>query len=194
MPTLHGPMPGGLRLGGEQGPEPRPGSTCGRPCSAGARAGHRRPGARARPGRPACSAGGNLSLLASLCGTRYQPSFAGRIVLLEDIGEEPYRVDRMLTQLLQAGAFDGVRGIALGSWVDCGDPYPVLRDRLLPLGVPVLAGLPVGPWRTTDECVAWGSWGYRYRIVLAGWSVPRRGAGKVGYAHADETDREGHGA
>jgi muramoyltetrapeptide carboxypeptidase len=79
-----------------------------------------------------------------MCGTRYQPSFAGKIVLLEDIGEQPYRIDRMLTQLLQAGAFVGVRGVALGSWVGCGDPYPVLRDRLAPLGVPIVAGLPVG--------------------------------------------------
>ena len=45
---------------------------------------------------------------------------------------------------LQAGAFEGGRGIALGSWVDCGDPYPVLAERLAPLGVPVIAGLPVG--------------------------------------------------
>ncbi|MEV4065404.1 S66 peptidase family protein [Nonomuraea dietziae] len=89
-------------------------------------------------------AGGNLSLLASLCGTRHQPSFAGRLVLLEDIAEHPYRIDRMLTQLLQSGVFDGVRGIALGSWVDCGDPLPVLAERLLPLEVPVIAGLPVG--------------------------------------------------
>ncbi|MEU4547784.1 S66 peptidase family protein [Nonomuraea dietziae] len=89
-------------------------------------------------------AGGNLSLLASLCGTRHQPSFAGRLVLLEDVAEHPYRIDRMLTQLLQSGVFDGVRGIALGSWVDCGDPLPVLAERLLPLEVPVIAGLPVG--------------------------------------------------
>ncbi|WP_425465249.1 hypothetical protein [Nonomuraea diastatica] len=88
--------------------------------------------------------GGNLSLLASMCGTRWQPSFQGKIAFLEDVTEEPYRIDRMLTQLSQAGAFDGVRGIALGSWVDCGDPYPVLRERLAPLGVPVVAGLPVG--------------------------------------------------
>ncbi|MFI6503469.1 LD-carboxypeptidase [Nonomuraea typhae] len=89
-------------------------------------------------------AGGNLSLLASLCGTRWSPRFTGNIVFLEDVGEEPYRVDRMLTQLLLAGAFDGVRGFALGTWEECGDVYPVLRERLLPLGVPVLAGLPAG--------------------------------------------------
>ncbi|MFI9556649.1 LD-carboxypeptidase [Nonomuraea endophytica] len=89
-------------------------------------------------------AGGNLSVLASLCGTRWQPRFTGNIVFLEDVGEAPYRVDRMLTQLLRAGAFEGVLGFALGSWEECGDPYPVLRERLLPLGVPVLAGLAVG--------------------------------------------------
>ncbi|MEV4896533.1 LD-carboxypeptidase, partial [Nonomuraea sp. NPDC055795] len=89
-------------------------------------------------------AGGNLSVLASLCGTRWQPRFTGNIVFLEDVGEAPYRIDRMLTQLLRAGAFQGVLAFALGSWEECGDPYPVLRERLLPLGVPVLAGLPVG--------------------------------------------------
>ena len=53
--------------------------------------------------------GGNLSLMAALAGTPYMPDFSGTIVVIEDIGEEPYRVDRMLTQLLQAGVFSGVR-------------------------------------------------------------------------------------
>jgi muramoyltetrapeptide carboxypeptidase len=141
--TLHGPMPGNVLIGGEDGPESATWehlqaalTGCAPPVT----------GDRVIvPGRAeGVLTGGNLSLLASLCGTRYQPSFAGRIAFLEDIGEAPYRIDRMLTQLLQAGVFDGVRGIALGSWVDCGDPYPVLADRLAPLGVPVLAGLPVG--------------------------------------------------
>ncbi|WP_231618927.1 S66 peptidase family protein [Nonomuraea sp. SBT364] len=143
VPTLHGPMPGCLLMGGEQGPEPATWEHL-RAALAGAA-----PAVRGElvlaPGRAeGVLTGGNLSLLASLCGTRHRPSFAGRIVLLEDIGEEPYRIDRMLTQLLASGAFEGVRGVALGSWVDCGDPYPVLRDRLLPLGVPIVAGLPVG--------------------------------------------------
>ncbi|GGS56671.1 putative carboxypeptidase [Planobispora rosea] len=88
--------------------------------------------------------GGNLSLLAALCGTPYQLDARGRIVLLEDVCEAPYRIDRMLTQLLQAGALDGAAGFALGSWVECDDPYPVLEERLGPLGVPVIGGLPVG--------------------------------------------------
>lgn len=61
-----------------------------------------------------------------------------------DVTEAPYRVDRMLTQLLQAGWFDGVAGVALGTWIDCGDPAAVFADRLMPLGTPFPAGLPVG--------------------------------------------------
>jgi muramoyltetrapeptide carboxypeptidase len=101
------------------------------------------------PGRAAGPlTGGNLSLLTSMLGTPYAPPAArGRIVLLEDVGEEPYRVDRMLTQLLMSGWLDGVAGIALGSWTRCGDPgrlWAVLGERLGGLGVPVVAGLPVG--------------------------------------------------
>ncbi|WP_084958261.1 S66 peptidase family protein [Thermoactinospora rubra] len=143
VPTLHGPMPACSTLSDEDGPEPLTWASL-----QAALFGEPQPVAGTMalaPGRAeGVLAGGNLSLLAALCGTRYQPSFDGKIAFLEDVGEEPYRVDRMLTQLLQAGAFDGVRGIVLGSWVGCGDPYPVLRDRLLPLGVPILAGLPVG--------------------------------------------------
>ncbi|MGH3391578.1 MAG: S66 peptidase family protein [Actinomadura sp.] len=92
--------------------------------------------------------GGNLSLLVALLGTADAPEPAtGGIAFLEDVGEAPYRIDRMLTQLLQAGWFDGVTGVALGTWTDCGDPAEletVFAARLGPLGVPVLAGLPVG--------------------------------------------------
>ncbi|GAA1018450.1 putative carboxypeptidase [Acrocarpospora pleiomorpha] len=88
--------------------------------------------------------GGNLTLLAAMCGTPYEMRAEGHIVLLEDVGEDPYRIDRMLTQLAQNGAFDGVKGFALGSWVDCGNVLPILAERLIPLGVPILAGLPIG--------------------------------------------------
>lgn len=103
------------------------------------------------PGRATgITAGGNLSLLAAAVGTadgRGGGGFAGRILLLEDVGEQPYRIDRMLTQLLRAGALDGVAGVALGSWTDCG-PAPDIRalmlDRLGPLGVPVAWDLGFG--------------------------------------------------
>jgi muramoyltetrapeptide carboxypeptidase LdcA involved in peptidoglycan recycling len=101
------------------------------------------------PGRAEGSlTGGNLALLAALIGTPYasEPA-AGQIAFLEDVTEQPYRIDRMLVQLRQAGWFEGVAGIALGTWIECGDPAElaaVFRARLGPLGVPILAGLPVG--------------------------------------------------
>ena len=108
------------------------------------------PGTRTlRPGRAEGPlTGGTLSLLAAVLGTPYAPPpAAGRVVFLEDVTEAPYRIDRMLVQLLQAGWFDGAAGFALGSWKDCGDPAEldaVFAARLGPLGVPVLAGLPAG--------------------------------------------------
>lgn len=95
------------------------------------------------PGRArGVTLGGCLALLASDLGTPHALSGAGGgLLMLEDVGEPPYRIDRMLTQLLRVGWLDGVRGIALGSWAQCG-PYsgvrPVLVDRLGDLGVPVV--------------------------------------------------------
>ncbi|MHC3468835.1 S66 peptidase family protein [Streptomyces sp. 7R007] len=95
------------------------------------------------PGRArGVTLGGCLSLLAADLGTPHaHPGARGGLLLLEDVGERPYRIDRMLTQLLRTGWLDGVAGVALGSWADCG-PYDavraVLADRLGGLGVPVL--------------------------------------------------------
>ena len=95
--------------------------------------------------------GGNLAVLASLAGTRFAARSYGAILLLEDVGEAPYRLDRTLSQLLASGALDGVRGVALGEFSGCRAPegadwavQDVLVDLLAPLGVPVVAGLPVG--------------------------------------------------
>ena len=95
--------------------------------------------------------GGNLCVLASLAGTPYAPSADGSILLLEEIGERPYQVDRLLTQLARSGGLDGVRGVALGDFIAPRHPADadidmteVLCDLLAPLGVPVVAGLPIG--------------------------------------------------
>lgn len=93
------------------------------------------------------SIGGTLSMVCSLLGTPEAGHARGGIVLLEDITEAPYRIDRMLTQLLRSGWLDGVAGIACGSWERCGPPsavIEVLRERLSGLGVPVLTGFQFG--------------------------------------------------
>ncbi len=66
--------------------------------------------------------GGNLCVLASLCGTPWALEAAGAIVLLEEIAEQPYKVDRLLTQLVASGAFEGVRGFALGTFLGSDAP------------------------------------------------------------------------
>lgn len=91
--------------------------------------------------------GGNLALLTAGVGTCFTHPARGAIVVLEDIAEVPRRIDRQLTQLTDSGWFDGVRGIVLGAFTDCGDARDVdavLRERLLPFGIPVLAGVDVG--------------------------------------------------
>ncbi|MFF8447405.1 LD-carboxypeptidase [Streptomyces leeuwenhoekii] len=94
------------------------------------------------PGRArGVTLGGCLSLLAAELGTPHaRPGARGGLLCLEDVGEETYRLDRYLTQLLRAGWLDGVRGVLLGSWERC-EPRdglrPLLADRLGGLGVPV---------------------------------------------------------
>ncbi|MEU0399501.1 LD-carboxypeptidase [Streptomyces sp. NPDC006197] len=101
------------------------------------------------PGRArGVTLGGCASLLAADLGTPHRrPSARGGLLLLEDVGEEPYRLDRVLTQLLRSGWLDGVAGIGLGSWEECG-PYEevraVLADRLGGLGVPVVEEMGFG--------------------------------------------------
>jgi len=91
--------------------------------------------------------GGNVALLASSAGTPDAHAARDSIAVLEDVGEELYRLDRLLTQLLRAGWFDGVRGIAWGQFTGCGAADSVrrlVRDRLGPLDVPMLWDVAVG--------------------------------------------------
>jgi muramoyltetrapeptide carboxypeptidase len=91
--------------------------------------------------------------MAHALGTPFAPETRGTVLLLEDVGEETYRLDRLLHHLRLAGAFDGVRAVLLGSLEapPTRRPFPpdrdladVLREVLVPLGVPVVRGLPLG--------------------------------------------------
>lgn len=103
--------------------------------------------------------GGNLTLVHAhaAAGRLRLPERA--ILLLEDVTERPYRIDRMLTALRLAGVLDRVAGFALGEWTDCAPGRDgvtveqVLRDALVPLGKPIVAGLPIGHGRTNAPVV-----------------------------------------
>jgi muramoyltetrapeptide carboxypeptidase len=102
-----------------------------------------------RPGRATGPLlGGNLSLLAHLCGTPWQPRLAGAVLFLEEVGERPYRLDRAFTQLGLSGALEGVAGVCLGAFTDCDEPgisgAETARRLVAGLGVPAVAGLPAG--------------------------------------------------
>jgi muramoyltetrapeptide carboxypeptidase len=92
--------------------------------------------------------GGNLSLVTALVGTPWAwdagGAGAGAILFLEDINEELYRVDRLLTQLRLAGVLDAVRGFVLGSFTEATSPSPLLRQMFCGLGKAVLGGWPSG--------------------------------------------------
>ena len=94
--------------------------------------------------------GGNLSVFTRLLGTPFMPELEGGILLLEDVGERPYRLDRMWTHLELAGVFRKVRGIVLGSFTHCEEreanysSQDVLRDLAVATGLPCAAGFPIG--------------------------------------------------
>ena len=90
---------------------------------------------------------GNLTTLCHLIGTPYMPPTQGHLLLLEDRGEAPYRLDRMLSQLRLAGCFETIAGLAFGSFDDCGQPDELSRiveDHFTDKRFPVLTGLDVG--------------------------------------------------
>ncbi len=100
----------------------------------------------------------NLTVGSHLIGTRYMPDLRGAILVLEDINEEPYRIDRMLTQWRLAGLLQSVAGIAFGTFMNCDAEEEeeednltqqftlkeVLQERTLDLGCPVIGNLPIG--------------------------------------------------
>lgn len=95
--------------------------------------------------------GGNLVLVTASLGTRWEIDTRGAILLIEEVGERPYRIDRMLQQLRGAGKLAGVVGVGTGDLTTCVDerfPKPtaedVIEEIVRPLGVPLVTGLPFG--------------------------------------------------
>jgi muramoyltetrapeptide carboxypeptidase len=98
--------------------------------------------------------GGNLEVFSRLLGTPFLPDLAGAILFIEDLGERPYRIDRLITHLDSAGVFSAVAGVVVGDFAGCQEPEPtrassptaaeVLEDRLGRLAIPVAIGAPIG--------------------------------------------------
>jgi muramoyltetrapeptide carboxypeptidase len=100
--------------------------------------------------------GGNLSIMVSLIGTEFDVDYSNKIIFIEEIGEEPYRVDRMLTQMIQAGKFENAAGVMMGIFRKCEVKkesdltaksftlMEVLQDRLGSLKIPVVYGMSFG--------------------------------------------------
>jgi len=124
--------------------------------------------------------GGNLCMLAATAGTQFQLDARGAILVLEEVAEAPYRIERSLQQLRSAGILDEVAGVAVGTFLDCEPPpeatwdlREVLLDYLGPLEVPVVGALPIGhgpanrafPWGVSAT-LAGGrlSWGDQGRL------------------------------
>ena len=96
--------------------------------------------------------GGNLSSFIKLVGTPYMPSCKGKILLLEDVEEPPYKLDGMLTHLKNAGIFDKLNGVILGDFYNCrntydttdDNAYEILKNFFKDFKIPVMYGLPYG--------------------------------------------------
>ena len=93
----------------------------------------------------------NLTVATHLIGTPWFPDLRGSILVLEDVGEAPYRVDRMLTQWRSSGVLRGLAGVATGRFSWKGEVEPgdfsmdgILEERLSDLGIPLLMNLPLG--------------------------------------------------
>jgi muramoyltetrapeptide carboxypeptidase len=90
---------------------------------------------------------GNLTTLCHLSGTPFQPKLDGHILIIEDTGEKPYRIDRMLTQMMLAGVFDGLCGLGIGSFDNCGQAdelFEIIARIFTTIQIPILAGFNIG--------------------------------------------------
>jgi muramoyltetrapeptide carboxypeptidase len=91
--------------------------------------------------------GGNLTTLCHLVGTPFEPDFKDHLLFLEDRGEAPYRIDRMLSHMKLAGCLQRLAGLVLGDFIDCGDQQELLRivtDIFADTCIPIMAGFEAG--------------------------------------------------
>ncbi|MDN3669904.1 LD-carboxypeptidase [Echinicola jeungdonensis] len=96
--------------------------------------------------------GGNLTVLTALAGSPYLPDFTNKILFLEDVGEEPYRIDRMMSTLKLMGALDKIKGFIFGQCSDCTPSngygsltvWQILQDYIKPLEIPAYYGAMIG--------------------------------------------------
>jgi muramoyltetrapeptide carboxypeptidase len=93
--------------------------------------------------------GGCLSLLVTTLGTPYEIDTAGKLLFLEDVGEKPYRIERMMTQLLMAGKLDQPAGVLLGDFTRCDDAGPrdlreIVTELFRHASYPVVMGMRAG--------------------------------------------------
>lgn len=103
---------------------------------------------------------GNMAVIDSLWGTPWEPDLTGAILALEDIGEAPYRLDRLITAWRSRGIMAKIAGVALGDFTDCAgtngwEVEEMFRDRLGDLGLPVVSNLPLAMGTLTPVC-RWG--------------------------------------
>ncbi len=91
--------------------------------------------------------GGNLATLCHLVGTPYSPTYRGCLFVMEDIEEAPYKIDRMLFQMKMAGCFQGLSGVAIGSFQDCGryeGICDIVKNIFADIQIPILGGFEIG--------------------------------------------------
>ena len=120
---------------------------------------------------PLC--GGNLCMLTTLMGTPWQPQLDGSILMLEEIGEPAYKIQRMLSQLRYSGILDNIKAIGFGSFTSCPFPSSLTLEKLIlefsqKIKVPILVNLPFGHGRSNK---IWNL-GRHYQINLDGSMTP----------------------
>lgn len=150
LATVHGPVAGQLELGGLFASTVRHALMSTEPVVVEASADE--PTFRVRTSGIAegILLGGNLSMLSTCIGTPYMPDLEGAILLIEDVNEAAYRIDRLLTHLRNCGILQRLAGVAVGQFTEPGNgnavikPADVLIERLGDLGIPVLGGLSIG--------------------------------------------------